>query len=399
MSNLSHFKLEMAEPQEHLELREAVERGAIHLSAEARHRAVQFFVNQGWTGRPNAAKCVELAGQFEAQARASNDDRGAAVLPETPLSTYAGEEWVRILTPRIEEEREFIWGTPAAPWNPEQWNEGVQWLLAEEKRGREALGIPAGRRETEEATELWLQLEEPATRLEEITGWDVTLRVRTRSVQLLRPSNKEWEITSVEAFGSKAIRRIERLCDEVSAVTGFQTQDVTAWVLYGIAPVFMRAYVKEWRHAHIRLPGPHREPDPPDPGINLARSFTVSVTFRTPDVTQDDLGTLRDAVRHAWQRAGGLDPSDRHRLTDAGRALLRAWREAGGPEGRGGRGFWEEVRQGWQALAAADERIPAPPSKVESVRRYWYLLEKKRESGLLNHIPSTTSNSDPGEKR
>ncbi len=157
--------------------------------------------------------------------------------------------------------------------------------------------------------------------------------------------------------------------------------------------------VQEWRYAHIRLPGPHREPDPPDPGINLARSFTVSVTFRTPDVTQDDLGTLRDAVRHAWQRAGGLDPSDRHRLTDAGRALLRAWREAGGPEGRGGRSFWEEVRQGWQALAAADERIPAPPSKVESVRRYWYLLEKKRESGLLNHIPSTTPNSDPGEKR
>lgn len=389
----------MSESEDVRVFRERVEQGAQHLSSEAVQRAVDYFLGQAKVGRSHVAGCVELAGLFTEVAGAKTDAPRADPLPSSPLGTYTGEAWVAALTPRVEEERGRLWGTPDPPWTPDQWQEAVRWLEEQEREGRRLLGVPEGEWTNEAADEVRAAMAEHLPRLTKLTGWRTEIVYHRYQVRIFSRAEGRWTITSVEAFGSTALRRIARFCAEVSEVTGFPEHDVAAWVLFGVAPVFRRAEVLGADYAYIDLGGQAVEPDPEtgDSGRRIARSTSVSVVFRSPDVTHEDLRHAREALRRSWQLAGAPDVDDRQRLTEADRALLTAWRQAGGPDGRRGQDFWRDVQQRWHVMAAADPRLPSPPERSESIRRYWYLLEKKRAGGLLSHIPSEQTGEHHGE--
>lgn len=351
--------------------RESVRGKSGHLSPAAVKRAVDWHVRQHRVGRRFEAEAVELAGQFDAQAEAMSQTpskgRASTELTNTPVSEYTGSEWVRVFTPRIEAERKQVWGTPSAPWVPGEGEKALAWLLAEEERGREVLGIPEGEFQNAESAEIRARVAEMYEPLSRATGCDVSLHLRGRYIELIHEAGGKWWPMQVEAFGSAALSRLGRVCDEIHEVTGFLTRDVTAWLMFDVTPEFHRADF-ETRYAHAVT----------DRDGGVVHATTVTVTFRTPDVTLDDLRQVREVVERLWEGRDAPTETKDRRLTWRDNTLLRAWREAGGPGS--GSEFWDGVRHRWRELAVADsdpERTPLPPASGESCRRYFYRLQKK----------------------
>jgi len=371
----------MSETNEVLEFRTAVARKAAHLPNDEVKRAVDWYARTCRIGKRHQSECVELAGQFSLAA-APTDRARVTPLSRTPFSEYMGQEWVRVLNPRIEAERDAIWGNPDPPWNPTHWEKGVQWLLQEERRARAELGISDGEEETGEARQLWNDLLAQLPRLQEVTGHRVSIHSDPLLVLFWSDTGEGRKWMGVEALGSPSLQRISRLCKEVNQATGFAEQAVTAWMLFGVLPIFTRAQV-ETLFYHVDLPGTVQRGEDQFPAGVQARAVTV--TFRTPDLSTDDLRRLRDAIRTMWSR--DAEPSKGHRFTQRDVALLQAWRDCGGPSAKTGVQFWEDVRVRWDALFRQDpEHFPPPPKKAVSVRRYWYRIQDKQE--ILKHLPA-----------
>ena len=228
------------------EFRAVVDEAAAHLTESSRRRAVDFFVEHDWVGRARLADCVELAGVFE-----EHGPSGIPSLPETPLGVYTAEEWIRLLTPRIEDEREAIWGERSPPWTPDAWQDAARWLREQEERGREALGLLEGGGWGDQPIEIDELAGVVADRLAELgrpAPWDLRICYKYWTVQFWSEQEGglfggHWTITHVCSFGSRPLISIGRLCEEVSNATGIHETDVASWVLFGVLPSFQRAKV------------------------------------------------------------------------------------------------------------------------------------------------------------
>jgi hypothetical protein len=365
-------------------------------------RALDYFVGTGQVGRAFVNKCVQLAGQFAEQRRAitlatvggspdaPDSPPPPPALEPTPLAIHTGAEWIRILTPRIQHERAAIWGDTAAPWTPEEWDDAVSWLREEEELGR---GLRQ-RGESEEVRSLWAELRTVVSRLQQTHGGQELSVSRPRwFLRIMRrgPEGK-WEMAHVDAYDSQALQRLGRLSTEVHDVTGFKDYDVAGWVLFGIPPEFERAHVDppQYRETKVPMFG-HTADGQPYPTRVSVTGKGVVVTFRTPDITNDDLRAIREQVQWMWGMKQADDSDDR-RFTATDRMVLRAWREAGGASGGRGAAFWEAVRARWALLHRDDPEVPPPPANGEAVRRYHHRTNQKID--LLDHIPSGMEDSN-----
>ncbi|MEX1258508.1 MAG: hypothetical protein WEG36_12900 [Gemmatimonadota bacterium] len=364
--------------------REDVQMKARHLDEEAIEKAVRYHVEvAGRVGLAYVAQCVQLAGMFAEQAGASPSPSPS----RHPGDLHVGTEWIRLLSGRINAEREAIWSTPEPPWAPSDWEEAVLWLRIEEDRGREALTAL-------ESSEEWRALKEGVERgvsaLGQMAGEKVTLQRPRHWIRLLQRFGEEWRAVFVEAFGSRPLRQLSIAAREIQEAAGFIDHEVSAWILFGIPPEFRPTSV-ELRHVSIRVPGWAEvfvDGTPQwTPTHGTIPGKRVEVTLRSPYLTPDDYSALREEVRALWWSGADEEPEEsRARFTPTDRAFDRAWRDVGGPLRPRGKELWEDVRERWLALSASDPSFPEPPQSVASVRRYFYRVKEKKGS-LLDHAP------------
>lgn len=140
---------------------------------------------------------------------------------------------------------------------------------------------------------------------------------------------------------------------------------MTAWVLFGTPPAFSRARVELPHYSNANIPGYIEVDGQAIPSRQSVSGMAVRVTFLTPDVRNEDLRILRDEGHRNWRLWSGNQQEEDFRFTWADKALLVAWRKAGGPTGRRGEDFWEDVRTEWYALSSEDPRSPKPPASVK----------------------------------
>ena len=223
----------------------------------------------------------------------------------------------------------------------------------------------------------------------------------------------------VEVATSGLLRRGGRLwtlavaTEAMAALSGFETHEVTNWLLTGTAPSLVRASVGGsfvLRHRpepessaadtdaeHPTIAGPKRK-------NGVFRSPRVTVEFFTSDIRNEDLRELRKRIDQEWARLGdAMDPRatlrrqaredarrafrsegwkisglptpgparpSRGRLTTKDLQLRAAVDELGGVPEKPTAAFWEEVRRRCKEEGCGSVQ-------ASSLRRRWKRIQSK----------------------
>ena len=330
---------------------------------------------ESWAGHtaPPAVRDKELyrarGDLVAARAEAEQERSSRFLLGTTPLSFVTFEERLRKTDPWVKEVRRHYFREPyfnevGAPF--EEHSDAEDWISHSKDWDSHALGSDSGRG-SDDPSVRWAEkreeaLDEAYERLRDVADdlWDLT----GREVQLEYPHRLEYEtangrtkVLSVGAFNPLA--KFADAIEGISRYLGVPQPATVLYVLCGTQPHFPRGRLQV-RTPRVRSP------------VGDLHRREVNITLLGP-ISRNEMSDVLDAVASAWERQG--PPSGR--VTVADRVLYQIVRELGGEmRGRQPRGFWQKVKERWDAPPRPDG-LPGRGVTANGLAKRWERLKKK----------------------
>ena len=325
-------------------------KGLNSLLPERALRAAADFIGKQLTGteihRADAVSCVELAGEFQRYESAGDETGAIPVISGRGSSTadFLKQEYLLAIDPAVRRVRRHYFGQETAPF-PDDYAAAAEWL-GSARKGEEQFHKPtryqavaiehvrdALRRQTRDTEEGKRRAEQIAVHLENLTTphdrahyEDADGRIQFFSYGVLSPLYKLAELTL-----------------EVSRATNFREPVVVRYVLCGKEPVPHRVVARSHQFSH-RV------------GDARVDRVEVTLTVRSPDLSQADFQWIRTFVRQAW---GARDGAPLLRFEGEDTILRRLLIELGDDGKRRRRGFWQDLLARWkEEVEDADATVP-----------------------------------------
>ena len=330
-------------------------------------RAAADYIGEELTGtdRADAVKCVELAGVIHARYESPRDESEAIpVVSGRGSSTahFLKQEYLRAIEPAVRQVRSHYFAQETAPF-PGDYDAAAEWLDSVHK-DEEQLNKPTA----EEAADI----EFLRRRLRTQTKGANASRFRYMWAELAHLTTRRGAAWYEDAggrgqsFGYGKVSPLYELAEltvAVSRATGFGEPDVVRYVLCGEEPRLLP--VVAWP---LTISG--------RVGDSRVDRVEVTLTVRSPDLSQADLQWIRTFVRQAWTLSDGDPPL---RFEDEDEILRRLLIELGDDGGRRRRGFWPDLLARWNE-EVKDGEATVPQLKMREQRLQKKLRQLKGET-------------------
>ena len=166
----------------------------------------------------------------------------------------------------------------------------------------------------------------------------------------------------------------------IERTTAIPANEAAALILYGKKPKAVRGTIHTQHFSHSLPASVFMEREGTGATTKFDRDEVV-VTFKTPDLTKDELGKLYDYIRERWSRVKSR-PLPRGRITEADEMLHAIVRELDARDEKDAAsvssrpsnrrpGFWERVHGEWLKRGGRQTATP------RSLAVQWTQLRKK----------------------
>lgn len=267
------------------------------------------------------------------------------LFPHTSADRIRNDVMLERIGPSVKQTRERLFNSEAVPFR--SLKAAVQWI----EDTADASKVQLSDKEQKRARGLRSEIFRLIAKLSAITKHHYGFPASTQTVEYYRPGSRQ-----VIACGAPIGSPLELLATSSAAIanaTGLWKAQVVAYVLAGIRPEL--ATVALWQYPDTYTTLPTGEP--------YRRSY-VQVTFNSPDITDEQLRTLRREIRGTWN-AHRSKP-----LTERDEQLLEIVNELGGVPNSGRTEFWKRV-------AVEYGKRVKPVGSFETLKSRYRRLQKK----------------------
>jgi hypothetical protein len=215
-------------------------------------------------------------------------------------------------------------------------------------------------------------LDDAVTAIEESTGWRTDYDGLKPWYVLREDLRERGKLVLWEIISRSRLFALARAAHFIAHCAGFPEEDVVRLILTGAEPRLPRAQIQVRTHAR-KLPDLEPVYRWPSDDPDVIGRTEVSVTFRTPDLTLDDLKEVFAMIKAQWAAKPTKD-----RVTDADLLLHEIMRDMGQLRSTGKRphGFWDAVHAEWIARGGDDTTATALKVRWDALHRKLRRIER-----------------------